>query len=252
MLITISCYTRKEGCLDTYSTNLDVTADDPCEDGCCLYPALNLSIEKKVGDSLFRISDTLFNSLGQKFRIIDLRCYFSDFSLYQNQGTQTKTLEFITNSDNSVIVPDDMKIWRWADESFSPGSVKAFGSFDSLIFYLGLNSIVANTTFDNLPSGHVLLNENKLKDGTGKIAFMTLQCIRYLTKTDTISINIQKTDFPFKLKITKSVTTQKGDNIGFSLKADYLVLMKDADLNLSISAIESKVRSNISSFISVN
>ncbi len=252
IVIIISCYTRKDACLDTYATNFDVSADDQCSDGCCTYPILTLEIDKKAGDSTFKINDTLVNSFSQKFRIIDLRCYFSDFSLYQNQGNKIKTTESISNSDNSVVVPDDIKIWRWADESFSPGTVRTFGNIDSLVFYLGLSSIITNTTFANLPSGHALLSENTLKDDKGNIAFMTLRCARYLSKTDTINLSISKTNNPYKFRISKSFVTKKGDNITYKLKADYLTLMKNVDLKLSLSDIESNIRNNISSFITVN
>ena len=252
ILFTLSCYTRKEACLDTYATNYDVSADDQCDNGCCTYPGLMVEVEKKAGDSLFMVNDTLVNSLGQKFRILDLRCYFSDFSLFQNQGIKTKIIELISNSDKSVIIPDDMKIWRWADPAFSVGTVKIYGRLDSLIFYLGLNSVMNNTTFTNLPSTHSLLTENALKDEAGNVVFMTLRCVRFFNKSDTINISISKSNSPFKFAISKPITTQKGDDILYKLKADYHVLMKDVDLKLPVSSIENGIKNNINSFISVN
>jgi hypothetical protein len=247
----ISCYTRKEGCLDTFATNFDVAADDNCTDNCCTYPSIILQIEKKTGDSIFKVEDTLTNTLKQKFRIIDLRFYFSDFSLFQNQGSQTKTREVISNADNTIQVADDMKIWRWADESVTPGTIRAFGTFDSLVFHLGMNTVLTNNTFANLPATHALLTANTLKDDNGKIASMTLRCVRYLSATDTINLAITNTN-AYKFVVKNPATTNKGDNTTIKLKVDYSVLMRGVDISLPKTSIENTIRSNINTFISVN
>lgn len=250
ILIMAGCYTRKEACLDGLATNFDVSADDPC-DGCCIFPSLVLQVVKKAGDSNFVVTDTLVNSLGQKFRITDLRFYFSDFTLFQANGTQIKTLEFISNSDNSVSVHDDMKIWRWVDETITPGSVKAYGSLDSLTFQLGLNTTLSKTTFSGLPSTHVLLSENKLKYGTINTAIMTLRCVRYQTITDTINISVLNPTETISYKIEKKVTSQKGENINYEIKVDYLSLMKDVNIYSTTGEIESHLMQNLNSFIIV-
>jgi hypothetical protein len=246
----LSCYTRKNACLDTLANNYDVTADDACGD-CCKYPSINLLIDKIAGDSVFRVSDTLTNDLGQKFRVIDLRCYLSECLVYQ-KDKGIHIIEKITNNDKSLTVSDDVKIWRWADESAAFGTVKSYGVFDSLIFYVGLSNLLSNTNFTNLTSSHVLHPDSRIKDATDKLSFLSMRCVRYQQKTDTINLYLSPALLPAtKISVKSSMATLKGSNITYKIKADYLSLMKGIDLRQSSAQIEKSLAENIQYFFIV-
>ncbi|MBK7637729.1 MAG: hypothetical protein IPJ13_28155 [Saprospiraceae bacterium] len=244
-LLLSGCYSRKEACLDNLAANFDVTADDPCIDGCCTYPRLTIDMTIKAGDSLFRSEDTLTNNLGQKFRIIDLRCYFSEFTLFQNKGNKVKNIEFLTSADNISTINDDIVLWKWVEAGFKSGTYKNYGTFDSLTFYLGLNPTVKSTTYSNIPSTHGLSETSRLKGKDGSITDMTIRCIRMINKADTMSlaVNLDKT---IKIKTIKPLITTPGKEIKYGFTADFLALMKNTDLSKSVSDIENQIKSNIS------
>jgi hypothetical protein len=244
-LLLSGCYSRKEACLDNFAANFDVTADDPCIDDCCTYPPLNIDMTIKAGDSLFRSEDTLINKMGQKFRIIDLRCYFSEFTLYQNNGSKIKNIEFLTSADNTTTINDDIILWKWAEASFKPGTYKNYGTFDSLTFHLGLNSTLKSTTYSNISSTHVLSETSRLKGKDGSITDMTIRCIRMINKTDTISLSVNL-DKTVKIKTIRPLSTTPGKEIRYGFTADFLALMNSTDLSKSVSDIENQVKSNIS------
>ncbi len=243
-LLLSGCYSRKEACLDNLATNFDVTADDACTDVCCTYPPITIDMTVKAQDSIFSIEDTLINKLGQKYRIIDLRCYFTEFSLYQNNGSKLKSLELITTTNNTTI-NNDIVLWKWADASFSPGTYKAFGQFDSLTFFLGLSSELKNTTFTSLTSTHPLSESSKLKGNDGLITDMTIRCIRLINKPDTINLTVSL-DKTIKIQTKKIITTTPGSEIKYGFSADFHALLYHADLRESIINIENNIKSNIS------
>jgi len=251
-LVWSSCYTRKDGCLDILAKNYDVTADDACVTTCCTYPQLVVSVENMVGDSTFNVLDTLTTSRGQKYRIIDLRCYFSDFTLFQKDGKTLKINEIISNSDKTVSVYDDMKIWRWVDAAFSPGTIKGSGTFDSIQFILGLPTPVLINTFTNLTSDHPLLTENKLKDTNGNTIFMSVRCVRYLSITDTINLFVPTSNIPNIFAFTKPTTIPTGTDINIKIKSDFQALLHNVDINQSQSSINNLMALNIKSFILVD
>lgn len=242
----MSCYSRKEGCLDGLASNYDVTADDPCSsESCrCTYPQLTLNMSLMAGDSAYKFADTLINNLGQKYRIIDFRCYFSDFVLFQNNGSKIQTLNTISSPDNMVSLPDDVAIWK-TETSFTPGTYKAYGKFDSLSFHIGLSNNLKNTTFSNLTTTHPLSQNIRLKGKDGNITDMTIRCIRLTGKQDTISLAI-KLDTPVKIVNKKTIVTNPGSDIQYDLRADLMALLRTTDLRQQESAIETQIKSNIS------
>lgn len=254
MLIFIlsSCYTRKDACLDTIATNYDVTADDDC-DACCIYPVLSLNVRHMAGDSVFNTQKIYTNELGQTYQLLDVRFYISSFSLYQSdRGTQkSQIIGTLSNSDNSVIIPDDMKICRIADNSINIGSVKTYGRLDSLTFYIGLNSKITNNEFVDLPTSHVLLNNNKLKDETNNLAFATVRYVKFKPQKDTLNIYLKDPDLLTKIKIDSMVTTSKGDNINYTIQTDYLKLFNSVNLDTSDVEIEKQVNRNFGRIIVV-
>lgn len=60
------------------------------------------------------------------------------------------------NENNSVNIPNDMKIVRGTDIEIEIGTIRSYGAFDSLTFNFGLSSIITENIFVNLPTNHVL------------------------------------------------------------------------------------------------
>ena len=247
-----SCYTRKEGCLDNLANNYDVTADDACVT-CCKFPALKLQIKHFLGDSIYRSNDTLINDNGQKYIIEDVRYYLSEFSLFQSDSVY-HIREKIKTTDNLIIIDNDMKIMRSADASIDIGTVSGYGRFDSLKFNLGLSTVITNNSFGNLDAANVLLTNNKLKDGNGNTAYLTLRYKRLTSvKDSSITQTIYVTQRPQIPTLVKDtvVNTVKGSAIVYPIKADYKVLLQNLDLTLKPDSLGKLLSANLKNMIIV-
>jgi hypothetical protein len=249
-MIISSCYSRKEGCIDTLSNNFDVFADDACND-CCTYPSLILNFKHMLGDSIFRIDTTLTNSLSQKFSILDVKYYLSDFNLFKSDGQKINIIETIYNADKSLIVNNDMKIARNSITDLIIGSIISSGQFDSLTFNFGLSDKLLTTSFVDLASTHVLLNANRIKDSTNVTSQFSVKIKRNLDKIDTINLFLNGDALSFKLKLDSTITTNSGQNIIYSVKVDYLKLFDNIDLKLTKNEIQNLIKLNLPKFLIV-
>lgn len=259
VIILAGCYTRKEGCLETLASNYDVTADDACT-SCCTYPKLILNIEgfRKIE----QINDVLTNEKGQKYNIQDIRLYISEFLLFQ-RTEQIKINEVIGTANNAVVNRNDMKIVRSADASIDIGTVKAFGKFDSLVFYMGLTKSVLENTFINLPTSHVLSTASKLSDAQGETAILTMR-YKYKSPTQKDSIHnivilhkdVDNSKWKYVVKDSinlkfKDKISSKGENIEAKINADYTKILHNVDLESPKDTILKKVALNIRSIFDV-
>ena len=244
-----ACYDRKEVCLDTAASNFDVTGDDACS-GCCTFPSLVLEFTHYNGDSIYKATDTLINDHLQEYVIEDVRYYLSDFTLFQSDSSHT-IREKIATENNKIIIANDMKIMRSVDGELNIGTVRLYGKFDSLSFHLGLTEEITNNSFVGLPSNHVLLQNNKLKNSIGETAYFTLKYKRLSPVMDTVSQNIYITDRPnfTALKSGTVITSTKGTKISYPFKADYKVLLQDIDLTLTEDSISKKLYLNLKKMI---
>ncbi|HQV66715.1 MAG: hypothetical protein IPO48_18085 [Saprospiraceae bacterium] len=244
-----ACYDRKEACLDTFAANYDVTGDDACS-GCCTFPSLVLEFTHYNGDSIYKATDTLINDHLQEYVIEDVRYYLSDFTLFQGDSSHT-IREKIATENNKIIIANDMKIMRSVDGELNIGTVRLYGKFDSLSFHLGLTEEITNNSFVGLPSNHVLLQNNKLKNSIGETAYFTLKYKRLSPVMDTVSQNIYITDRPnfTALKSGTVITSTKGTKISYPFKADYKVLLQDIDLTLTEDSISKKLYLNLKKMI---
>lgn len=240
-----ACYDRIETCLDEYAANYDVTSDDSCSD-CCTYPSLTLRFTHLLGDSLFTKKDTITNDLGQTYLLEDVRFYLSDVDIYQ-EGMPLSIRQYIATDDNQIIINDDMKIIKSTDSIVNFGTVRAFGTFDSLTCHFGLSEVMTNTAFVNLPSSHILQPLVRLKDKTDQQAYLTMKYKRITPVKDTVSQIIsvtQRPDFP-TIILKKVIQTVKGNPMIVGIKVDYKVLLQNQDLNFSADSLSKLIYPNL-------
>lgn len=247
----LSCYTRKEACLDVLSSNYDVSADDACTD-CCTFPKLKIEIIHQVKDSIYNVDSIYTNDLNQAFRILDVRFYLSSFELYIRLTGKNVILEKIKNQDSTIVIPNDMKIFRLVDGSIEIGSIKDYGDYDSLTFYLGLKDEILTNDFINLPSTHVLLANNRLKNATGDYAHFTVRIEAVDSLIGVRNFQVTGLGISEPYTINKPTTTTKGNAPIFKIKADYDALFRNIDIKDSTSVIENALKLNIKKVLMVN
>lgn len=247
----MSCYTRKEACLDVLAANYDVSADDACLD-CCTYPKLKLEIQHFVKDSVYNTTSIYTNDLNQSFKILDVRFYVHAFELFNKETGKKVVLETIKNQDSTLIIPDDIKIYRSVDASIEIGSLRDNGTYDSLTFYLGLKDEILINDFIGLPSTHVLLANNRLKNATGEYAHLTvrIEAVDSLIGTRNFQVTGLGISEPYTIKTP--ITTTKGVGPSFKLKANYDELFKNIDITDSTNVIENALKQNIKKVLIVN
>lgn len=144
-----SCYEKKSGCLDIYSTNFDAGADISC---CCQYPKLALNFTNLNGANIYSGTDTISNDLGQSFKITALTYYLSEFVLKDiNGNTYTTTDTFhipVTNSE--LIVKNDIAIVRPGTVSITLGSFSQKSDVTNIKFQFGPPIEVNDALIDNI------------------------------------------------------------------------------------------------------
>ncbi len=247
----MSCYTRKEACLDVLASNYDVSADDACPD-CCTFPKLKLEIQHFVKDSVYKSDSFYVNELNQAFKILDVRYYLHSFELFNNETGKKVVLETIKNQDSTLIIPDDIKIYRSVDASIEIGSLRDNGTYDSLTFYLGLKDEILTNDFINLPSTHVLLPNNRLKNLEGDYAHFTVRIEPLNTLIGIRNFQVTGLGISEPYTIKTPITTTKGVAPSFKLKANYDELFKNIDITDSTNVIENALKQNIKKVLIVN
>jgi hypothetical protein len=236
-----SCYTRKEGCIDTLASNFDVTSDDACTK-CCKFPKIILKIDHFAGDSVFNNQTVYINQYDQKYQLQDIRYYLSSVKLFQKNNTYTIAEEITT--DNGDKIKDDVKICRLSDSELVFGTQAAYGKFDSLIFYSGLNSNYFSTEFPGVTSDHVLYKNNRLKNPLGQYVQCTFRILVMGTEQKILNLSVSADIAPIKIVLDSCVTTTKGSDIIYGIKSDYLKLLDNVKLDLSPSEIEKGAEKN--------
>lgn len=243
------CYSRTEGCLDTYASNYDVSVDDSCPN-CCEYPFLKLVVLNRYGDSLYAQGDTLINQFGQQYIILALRYYVSHFRLFQS-GNELTVKETIQNDISGYSIPDDIKILKEDNTNQNIGMVRTYGKFDSLQFTMGISDEFLENSFTNLPANHVLQKLYRLNDAAGNQASVIVK-YRVLTPIDT-TINIAiSPSFKLQYTIRDSLNiTQPGRPITGKVIADHKKLMDNIDLISPIEQIKNRLEENLSNLLIV-
>lgn len=247
--ILTGCYTRTEGCLDTYASNYDVSVDDSCPN-CCEYPFLKLVVLDRYGDSLYVQGDTLINQFGQQYIILGLRYYVSHFRLFQS-GNELAVKETIQNDITGYNIPDDIKISKEDNANLNIGMIRTYGKFDSLQFTMGISDEFLQNSFKNLPASHVLQKLYRLNDSAGNQASAIVKYRVFAPIDTTINIAISPS-FKLQYTIQDSLNiTQPGRTIVGKVKADYKKLMDNIDLSAPSEQIKEKLVENLSNLLIV-
>lgn len=243
------CYSKKEGCLDPYASNYDVSADDACFN-CCEYPFLRIKTQNHYGDSTYYRGDTLTNQLGQQFLIIGFKYYMSHFRLFQ-EGKALTVRRVLENRITNEIIPDDICIGGDNELYTNVGTIKTYGKFDSLQFSFGISPEFVDETLYQLPEKHVLLKNVRLNDSDGNLASAVLK-YRLITPVDTTITIAISSDFLLNLTLRDSINiTQPGQIIEARVHADYQKILDDVDLTAPNEQIRSLLRERLTSFLLV-
>lgn len=154
-MVLTCCYQPKEGCLDIYATNFDVTADNNC---CCKYPVIQIGFTHKINDQAFNSSDTIVNDLGQSFKINDFSFYFSNFRFTGNTSADLSTQDtlHLPGDNTTIILKNDLLLVRSATSSLTTGRLIQKEDFSKVKLKVGVPDEANAVSFSSVPSSSIL------------------------------------------------------------------------------------------------
>lgn len=247
-----ACYQNKQGCLDNYATNYDFAADEVCEEACCVYPDLKLSITHVFNGLPFIMKDTFVNNLGASFLVINQKIYFSDITLFsEREKINLQKSENITLKDGSNIeLESNYKLLRDVLPITTLNQIKAVDSIKRIKFNVGLtdylnqniNPNTVSTSSDLSISAGMVDDNNKYYSYLAKVV-----CGSDLK--DTLDI-FTYSSIPFEKALNPSLKQIPGKEVAIGFKMNYFNLFKDIDFKSADKAtINAKLEENLKMFV---
>ncbi len=250
-----SCYENQEGCLDTNSSNYDVTADIECED-CCTYPTLSLLVAYGLDDTSYNRIDTISNDINIDFVIEDAQIYFSNISLGDGNEEYRieETFEYSDINGDDQVAIDDIVLVKPTIFRYTLGTFTKSNDYTSLMINLGIPEVIDNAESITVTSDHPLVqagdslyinNQNQYVN-----SWILLRQVGVHDVADTLQI--AGTDFTY-LFDEIVINQTKGSSLDLSININYKQLIKMIDYNtMSKSAIIDKIGTNLTEAISFN
>jgi len=259
------CEPPTRGCLDIEATNLDVSADAPCEDDCCTYPQLVLTVNQEYNGAIWRPDSAYQNDLGYWFRIRSIVFYLSDFTFFQN-GTSYQITDSLRMKVYNVAVDtteavflDDVQLVRRIPTEYSVGTFRRSGVFDQFQCRLGLSNLRNEVIPALAPGGHPLARQadSLWLNQTDKFVWMQIVVARdSASATPLDTLRFTAADFGGQSPSIQKDTWLEHE-LGFdfllTLTANYYELLKGIDFaNTNQTVWKSKIISNLSTSFDVS
>ncbi len=259
MFFLFQCEPPSRGCLDVEATNLELSADRPCEDNCCTYPKLMIAFNQEFDGQVWKPDTAYANNLGHWFVISKASFYFSDFMLSKgnNQYTTADSVElkWLNGGDTSKqYFRNDFMLGRRIPLEYAVGTFRESGIFDGFQCHLGLDETANKVISTKTPSGHPL---NKQPDSlwlNNTDRFVWLQLI---VKKDTMAntpldtLRFTANDFggqPYPIVRSGSFEHLTGINFNIGMTVDFAALFKGINLaNIGQAAEKAKILDNLGS-----
>lgn len=252
-----ACEAPQRGCLDIEATNLNVAADKPCEDGCCKYPNLIISVNQEYNSAIWKTDTAYSNDLGQWFRIKSVVFYLSDIVLTQQgspyQTDDVITLKRLSGADTTTqVFTDDFLLIRRTPVDYTVGAFRRSGVFEQVDARLGLTAAANTVLPSSATGGHPLAKQNDSLwlNHTDRYVMMQIIMTRdtnVATTPDTLRFTQEDLGADgWKFTRTVSLTHEVGFDFNFDLTLDYFQLFKGVDLaSTGISQWKAKIVSNL-------
>jgi hypothetical protein len=254
-----SCFEPKEGCLDIAATNFDAAADKDC---CCEYPKLVLTVNQVYDTLLFRNDSLYQDAQGRLFRIKSVAFYLSEFELMQNGNPfqMSDTLTLITREGvdtSSQLFINDFLLVRRTPLSFTVGTFRQDGLFESVKFRLGLSDAAQKVIPAKAPTAHPLaLQPDSLWQGytAGFVGLQAVVVRDSMMSTTPDTLRFTRADLGnFFLESSGSFVHPTGFDFPLILTVDYKKLFDGVNWSgHDISSWKSQIISNLSASFTVS
>jgi hypothetical protein len=253
--VFVSCDELKDGCLDTESVNLDVTADRPCDD-CCKSPQLVCTVLQEYGGEVFFENRPVLNIDNDWFRIKSVAFYLSDFQLFRGmealnvEDTLTmRTFGSGVGDTTAALFRNDFELVRRTALNYSVGRFKPSGTFDAISCRVGLSPEANRVVPRYAPSGHPLAKQpdSLWLNRTDAYVFMQIILAKDTlagTLPDTIRLTANDLASVMPISTMGTFTHDRGFDFKVNLTVDYGFLLGNLNLNQP-STWKSQIATNI-------
>lgn len=200
IFIFSSCYEHEEGCRDTNALNYDVTVDKDCEDQCCNYPNVNITFypiysPDNVDTNSFKVdtNSLLVTEYNDTLRIKQLRVFFSNFSLINQNNQEVRLYNSLTikendESDNKKINYTVVKL-KATSSNYKIGTLSKNSIYNKVLCKFGIDSLINHAIIDK--SNH----SSPLLQGSDSLHISNEEGFYFLKLIVEINRNTEKTIF---------------------------------------------------------
>jgi hypothetical protein len=249
VLSLFSCYEEKEGCLDIFASNYDVSADFACME-CCDYPTASLDLSHTFNNEPYKLNDSIANNINSYFKVISQKIFISDIFIFDGK----EKIDFIINETytfndgkkekkpkNYTLIDANSKINPFANIRYS-------GKCDSIELRLGMSDYYDDIKKNVIPSSYEIAPQSDMIVND-KFASMKFTILTGISFKDTIKVDVFG-DKAFKIKISPTELL-KGKSSNIILPPfKYEKLFKDIQFKKGDqSKIEKQININMSDFI---
>lgn len=249
-MIVGGCYQAKDGCLDIYATNFDVTADNNC---CCNYPVLQLEFTHKLGTRDYNSVDTITNDIGQSFKINAFSLYLSGIEFTGTSGNKFSTSDTIhlPGEKNTIVLAKDIALVRANTSNVNLGSLIQREDYLKVVFNVGVPEEADGVSFSKIPSSSNLsIQPDSLFDES--LGYVSLKYVF----SDGVSLDSKERSIRVFEKIPLSfdflLAQKSAFNTCMILEIDHERLFHDVDVKIDGDhTIKSKIVANLQSAITL-
>lgn len=248
LFLFVSCYEKKEGCLDVLAKNFVLDADISCcenpDDCCCEYPVLSWRIKQQYEEANLSSADVYYTKLGQPFRIEKILFFVSNIRLTDIQSYAVDDTIRIEESNGQVLDrPDDVTLLSSSLFTAEFGVFNRPGSYTMLEFTVGLSEPERSADRHQFVAPNPLApSQAELRDSIND------QWLTYDISwvPDTTSGEIVHLTIPADVNVTVTlpvdVSKDPGEDLTLSLSIDYARWFEEIDLGIDDQAtIQQKI-----------
>ncbi|MBK8501249.1 MAG: hypothetical protein IPL46_03050 [Saprospiraceae bacterium] len=236
-ILLLSCYEKKEGCLDVLAANFNLEADvDCCQDPgtcCCEYPKLSFSIKHQFGSENLSRGRLYTTDLGQPYYIDTIRFFISNVRLLDgNEYAVSDTIIIKSSNGEEVARPDDVAIVSSTSFSIELGDFVRPGIYSNLSFVVGITEPERTASYDQFESPHPLAeNQTRLKDSISKSLLLYDVGLIPDTLDGAVSHFQLPASFTVLINLPVEIIKEPGKSITIPLGIDYQKWLETLDLD---------------------
>ncbi len=229
-----ACYEPVSDCLDIYASDFNANADKACEDDCCTYPSLNLTINHKVGEQNLSY-DSIFYDIGSgdSVRFVKIVFYLSEIEVV-NDDSSFQIREKVAvqrTTGETLLLTDDFALVNLSNgRSYKLGTYRSIGVYDRVLFRLGLRETINEVNPLSLADNHDLsIQADSMWREADAYALAQVSLVTQANNSDTLTYFVPNLNNSILMGGFSALDIGFGENSNITLNVDYLKWLEGID-----------------------